>query len=325
MTDPHHDVRPSGNGWEGLRLADWQDTRDTLHMWLQIIGKIRLDRSPMINHWWDVTLYLTPRGLTTSAIPYGQRLFDIELDFCSHHAVVRSSDGGERRLALEAMPVSRFYAEIMAALRALDLPVSISTTPNEVETAIPFEDDRTHSSYDPGAVTRFWRQLVQSHRVFTDFRARFIGKASPVHLFWGSMDLAVTRYSGRPAPTTAPSPLPHCGDWVMAEAYSHEVSSCGFWPGGGEEGAFYSYAHPEPAGFAEHPVRPAAASYRPDLGEFLLPYEAVRTAPDPEAALLDFLQTTYEAAADLGDWDRRALEDDPARRADPQRGATGSI
>ncbi|WP_049565223.1 DUF5996 family protein [Streptomyces sp. SBT349] len=320
MTDARHDTGRAGDGWEGPRVADWRDTRDTLHMWLQIVGKIRLARSPMVNHWWGATLYVTPRGLTTSAVPYGRRFFDIEFDFCSHQVLVRSSDGGERRVALEAKPVSLFHAEIMAALRELDLPVSISTTPTEVEPAIPFEDDRTHAAYDPAPVTRFRHQLLQAHRVFTDFRTRFIGKASPVHFFWGSMDLAVTRYSGRPAPAH-PCRLPHCGDWVMVEAYSHEVSSCGFWPGGGEEGAFYSYAYPEPTGFAQHPVRPAAAAYDPGLGEFVLPYEAVRTAPDPEAALLDFLQTTYEAAANLGDWDRQALEDDPARRADPRRGS----
>ncbi len=303
--------------WLALRVTDWIDTRDTLHMWTQVVGKIRLAKAPMVNHWWQVPLYVSARGLTTSAIPHGGRIFDIEFDFWDQLLHIRSDDGGRREVALEPKPVSQFYAETTAALRDLDLEVPIRTTPTEVARAIPFEDDDEHGAYDADAVRRFWGQLVQASRVLTDFRSRFIGKVSPVHFFWGGFDLAVTRFSGRLAPRH-PGGAPNCGDWVMVEGYSHEVSSCGFWPGGGDEGAFYAYAYPEPDGFARHPVRPDAASYNTAAGQFLLPYEAVRTAPDPDRALLEFLQTTYEAAAVHGDWDRDALEDDPARRASPR-------
>lgn len=303
--------------WPALRVADWVDTRDTLHMWTQVVGKIRLAAAPMVNHWWQVPLYVTARGLTTSAITHGRRIFDIEFDFFDDLLHIRAGGGERRAVTLEPKPVSRFYVEVTAALRELDLQVPIRTTPTEVERAIPFEHDDEHGSYDAAAVRRFWGQLVQAHRVLTDFRSRFIGKVSPVHFFWGGFDMAVTRFSGRTAPTH-PGGAPNCGAWVMVESYSHEVSSCGFWPGGGDEGAFYAYAYPEPDGFAEHPVGPAAASYNTGAGQFLLPYEAVRTAPDPDRDLLEFLQTTYEAAAVHGDWGRDALEDDPARRASPR-------
>ena len=303
--------------WPALRVDEWAKTRDTLHMWSQIVGKIRLAQAPMINHWWQVTLYVSARGLTTSAIPHGRRIFDMEFDFCDHQLCIRDSSGAERTVALAPKPVAQFYVETTAALRELDLDVRIRTTPTEVERAIPFEDDYEHASYDPDAAHLFWRQLLQAHRVLSEFRSRFIGKVSPVHFFWGSFDMALTRFSGRTAPTH-PGGAPNCGDWVMVEGYSHELASCGFWPGGGEEGAFYAYAYPEPDGFADHPVLPDAASYNPAAGQFQLPYEAVRTAADPDRTLLDFLQTTYEAAAQHGRWDRAALEDDPDRRAAPR-------
>ncbi|HSL07308.1 MAG TPA: DUF5996 family protein, partial [Pseudonocardiaceae bacterium] len=226
-----------GEDWPALRVQEWADTRDTLHMWTQIVGKIRLAQAPMINHWWQVPLYVSARGLTTSAIPHGRRLFDVEFDFCDHQLRIRSSSGQERDVALEPKSVAAFYTETVAALRDLDLEVSIRATPTEVERAIPFTDDYEHASYDPAAAQRFWRQLLAAHRVLTEFRSRFIGKVSPVHFFWGSFDLAVTRFSGRTAPTH-PGGAPNCPDWVMVEGYSHELSSCGFWPGGGDEGAF---------------------------------------------------------------------------------------
>ncbi|MGH3778697.1 MAG: DUF5996 family protein [Pseudonocardiaceae bacterium] len=303
--------------WPALRVQEWVDTRDTLHMWTQIVGKIRLAKAPMVNHWWQVPLYVSARGLTTSAIPHGARVFDIEFDFCDHQLRVRSSSGEQRSVALEPKSVAVFYTETMAAMRDLDLEVPIRTTPTEVERAIPFEDDHEHASYDPVAAQRFWRQLLAAHRVLTEFRSRFIGKVSPVHFFWGSFDLAVTRFSGHTAPIH-PGGAPNCPDWVMVEGYSHELSSCGFWPGGGDEGAFYAYAYPEPDGFRDYPIRPDAAYYSSEAGQFLLPYEAVRAAPDPDRTLLEFLQTSYEAAAERAGWDRLALEDDPARRSGPR-------
>ena len=300
------------DAWPSLRVADWSATRDTLHLWTQVVGKIRLAHAPLVNHWWQVTLYVSARGLTTSAIPYGRRVFDIEFDFIDHQLVIRSSDGGVRRVGLEPRSVADFYARTMRALAELGIPTEIQARPNEVDPAIPFEQDTTHASYDPDAAQLFWRQLVQADRVFRTFRASFAGKVSPVHFFWGAMDLACTRFSGRTAPTH-PGGAPNCGDWVMEEGYSHELSSCGFWPGGGEEGAFYAYAYPEPDGFAGSPVGPAEAYYSRDNGQFLLPYEAVRTAPDPDRALLRFLQDSYAAAADHGGWDRAALETDPSR------------
>ncbi|MBY5162339.1 DUF5996 family protein [Salsipaludibacter albus] len=303
--------------WPSLRVDDWVDTRDTLHMWTQVIGKIRLAKAPMVNHWWQVPLYVSPRGLTTSNIPDGTGSFDIEFDFHTHQLTIDTDHGERRTVSLEPKSVATFHAEVMAALDTLGVDVTIRTTPTEVERAIPFEHDDEHASYDPDAAHLFWRQLVQADRVLGEFRSRFIGKVSPVHVFWGGLDLACTRFSGRTAPPH-PGGAPNCGDWVMVEGYSHELSSCGFWPGGSDEGSFYAYAYPEPDGFADHPVEPSAAHYHHEGGQFLLPYEAVRTAPDPDATLLDFLQTTYEAAADHGDWDRDVLEDDPVRRANPR-------
>lgn len=301
-------------GWPALRVDEWSQTRDTLHMWTQVVGKIRLALAPMVNHWWQVPLYVSARGLTTSAVPYGRRCFDMEFDFIDHQLRIRSSGGGHRLVALEPKPVADFYAETMSALRELDVDVAIWTTPTEVERAIPFDADYEHRSYSPEHVEKFWGQLVQANRVLAEFRSRFIGKVSPVHVFWGGLDLACSRFSGRAAPPH-PGGAPNCGDWVMIEGYSHELSSAGFWPGGFDEGAFYSYAYPEPDGFRDYPVQPEAAAYNADARQFLLPYEVVRTAADPDATLLGFLQSTYAAAADCGGWDRGALEDDPARRA----------
>ena len=299
--------------WPSLRVEDWIDTRDTLHLWTQIVGKIRLVHTPLVNHWWNVTLYVSPRGLTTSSIPYGRsRMFDIEFDFVDHQLRIRTDDGGTGSVALEPKPVATFYSELMQAMSALGIETEIQATPNEVDPAIPFAEDYEHASYDADAVHLFWRQLVQADRVMQQFRSHFIGKVSPVHFFWGAVDLACTRFSGRAAPTH-PGGAPNCGDWVMEEGYSHELSSCGFWPGGGDEGAFYSYAYPEPEGYADHPVGPAGAYYSQENGQFLLPYEAVRTAENPDAALMEFLQSTYDAAADRGGWDRDDLEHDPDR------------
>lgn len=300
------------SAWPGLRVEDWVDTRDTLHLWTQVVGKVRLARSPLVNHWWQVTLYVTPRGLSTGSIPDGHRIFDVELDVVEHEMRIRTSDGTGRTIALAPMTVADFYAQMMGALDELGIEADFQTRPNEVEPSIPFAQDTVHASYDREAARLFWGQLVASHRVMSEFRSHFVGKVSPVHFFWGSFDLACTRFSGRLAPEH-PGGAPNCGDWVMVEGYSRELSSCGFWPGGGEEGAFYAYAYPEPEGFSAHPVTPAQARYSVENGQFLLPYEAVRTARDPDRALLDFLQTTYEAAAEHGDWDRAALEDDPTR------------
>jgi hypothetical protein len=294
--------------WPRLRVADWAESRETLHMWTEIVGKIRMAHAPMVNHWWQVVFYVTPRGLSTSAIPYPDGAFDIEFDFVEHRLRIRLSDGSRRELALESKPVSQFYAEIMGVLGELGIQSRIHPRPNEVDPAIPFADDYRHASYDPHAVRLFWGQLLRTGQVFEEFRSHFVGKASPVHFFWGAMDLACTRFSGRPAPPHPPGGAPNLPDWVNREAYDAELSSCGFWPGGGEEGAFYAYAYPEPDGFADYPVRPAAASYQRESGEFVLPYEAVAAAAHPEQALSEFLQSTYEAAAELGRWDRPALE-----------------
>jgi hypothetical protein len=295
--------------WPELPYPAWRDTCETLHLWTQIVGKIRLARTPWLNHSWHVTLYVTARGLTTSAIPDGARSFQIDFDFVDHALRIASSDGGERQLPLVAQPVAEFYAATMAALASLGINVEIDEMPNELPDPIPFSDDRVHASYDRDAAHRFWQALRQVDRVFARFRTGFLGKSSPVHFFWGSFDLAVTRFSGRPAPPH-PGGVPHLPDIVAREAYSHEVSSAGFWPGGGgiEYPAFYSYAYPAPEGFAGRKVRPDAAFFSTTLGEFILPYDAVRTATEPEAALLDFLQSTYEAAADLAGWDRASLE-----------------
>ena len=297
----------SDGAWPSLRVADWEDTRDTLHMWTQVIGKLRLAAAPMVNHWWQVPLYVSPRGLTTSSVPWGRRVFDVEFDFVAHVLRVRVSSGEERTVALEPKSVAQFHDETRRALTDLGLDIPILSRPVEVVRAIPFEDDHEHASYDADAVHRFWGQLVATDRVLGEFRSRFLGKVSPVHFFWGSFDVAVTRFSGRTAPAH-PGGAPNCGDWVMVEGYSHELSSAGFWPGGGEEGAFYAYAYPEPDGFTTHPVRPSDAYYYAAGGQFVLPYEAVRLSADPEGTLLGFLQDTYEAAAVHGSWDRASLE-----------------
>jgi Family of unknown function (DUF5996) len=306
--------------WPALRVEDWIETRDTLHMWTQIVGKIRLAQMPMVNHWWQVTFYVTPRGLTTGSMPAGDRTFECEFDFCAHRLRITVQGGERREIALEPKTVAAFYAEVMGALSDLGLDVRIWPVPVEIERAIPFDKDTEHASYDADAAQLFWRQLVQADRVLTRFRSRYVGKTSPVHFFWGAMDLAVTRFSGRLAPHH-PGGAPNCGDWVMVEGYSHELASCGFWPGGGAEGAFYAYAYPEPDGYAAAPIAPAEAFYSTDNRQFLLPYEFVRTAADPDATLLEFLHTTYEAAADLGGWDRAALEYIPVEGARPGRPA----
>ena len=292
-----------------MPLEAWSETCATLHLWTQIVGKIRLVQSPWVNHGWSVTLYVTARGLTTSAIPCGTRVFQIDFDFIDHRLEIESSDGGRGRVLLRPQSVASFYGELWKELARLDLPIKISATPNEIADPIPFEKDERHASYDPDYANRFWRALLQSDRVFKQFRARFTGKCSPVHFFWGAPDLAVTRFSGRPAPEH-PGGAPHLPDAVTREAYSREESSCGFWPGGGVIAypAFYSYAYPAPPGFGDCKIEPGSAFYSKDLGEFILPYDAVREAPSPDETLLAFLQSTYEAAANLGGWDREALE-----------------
>jgi hypothetical protein len=309
MASSHKTQR--SEAWPSLPLDEWKDTYATLHMWTQIVGKIRFALTPWVNHSWHVTLYVTSRGLTTSPIPYGERTFQIDFDFIDHRLVIETSGGDVLFIELRPRTVADFYAEVTSALRGLGLDVHIHTLPNEVQDPIPFEKDVQHKSYDTEYANRFWRILVQTDRVFKEFRARFIGKCSPVHFFWGSFDMAVTRFSGRAAPTH-PGGVPHLPDVVAREAYSHEVSSCGFWPGGGPAPypVYYSYAYPAPDGFRDAPVNPKDAFYSADLGEFLLPYDEVRKAEKPDAVLLDFLQSTYEAAADLAKWDRPALERD---------------
>ena len=295
--------------WPSLPLEKWQETYATLHLWTQIVGKIRLAHTPWINHSWHVALYVTTNGLTTSPIPYGARTFQIDFNFIEHELRIETSDGEVRALALKPRSVADFYNALRAKLAALGIAVEIRTLPNEIADAVPFEQDEQHGAYDAEYAQRFWHVLVQADRVFKLFRSRFVGKCSPVHYFWGSCDLAVTRFSGRPAPRH-PGGIPNLPDRVAQEAYSHEVSSAGFWPGGGPlpYPLFYAYAYPEPAGFAGAAVRPEKAFYSPDLREFVLPYEAVRNAASPDGALLEFLQSTYEAAANLGAWDRAALE-----------------
>jgi hypothetical protein len=289
-------------------------------MWTQIVGKIRMANTPMVNHWWNVTLYVTTTGLTTSPMPYGDLTFQIDFDLQDHRLRITTSDGEERSLKLEPRSVADFYEELTTHLDELGLTTRIWTMPVEVPGLdTPFDEDVDHASYDAEAVNRYWRSLVQVDRVFREFRSRFVGKVSPVHFFWGGFDLAVTRFSGRTAPPH-PGGAPHCGPQVMHEAYSHEVSSAGYWPGGGPEGAFYSYAYPDPPGYHDAPVGPAAAHWDVDLGEFILPYDAVRTSDDPDATLLEFLQTTYEAAADTANWDRPALDAFGAPEAAPNRG-----
>jgi hypothetical protein len=295
--------------WPALPLANWKDTLDTLHMWTQIVGKTRLALAPMQNHWWNVTLYVTARGLTTSAMPYESRAVEVEFDFLDSNLHLRLSDGDSRSIPLEPQSVADFYAAYTSALTSLGISVPIHPVPVEIERAIPFAQDREHASYDADAAVRWWRVLLQTDRVLERFRSDFMGKASPVHFFWGSFDLASTRFSGRAGPPH-PGGVPNCPDYVMVEAYSRECSSWGFWPGGGvvNEPAFYAYAYPEPAGYSKFSVRPTAARYVTELGEFVLPYDAVRSADNPDEMLLEFCRSTYDAAATLGKWDRAMLD-----------------
>jgi hypothetical protein len=295
--------------WPAIPVADWQGTRDTFHLYTQVVGKVRLANEPHANHWWNTTLYLTSRGLTTSPMPHPTGpSFQIDLDLVDHRLDVTTVTGDRRSLALVPRPVADVHAAVMSMLDDLGVGTDIWPVPVEIPGAIPFPDDTVHASYDADAVHRFWLALVEIERVVKRFRARFVGKASPIHVFWGALDLAHTRFSGRTAPPYE-GEVPNCGPHVMREAYSHEVSSCGFWPGApGEEGTFYAYAYPEPSGYRDAPVAPEGARWDDDLGEFVLPYEVVRTAPDPDGALLAFLQCTYEAAADAAGWDRAALE-----------------
>ncbi len=301
--------------WPDLPLEEWDDTLHTLHRWTQIVGKIRLAQTPWINHSWHVPLYITSRGLTTSPIPYADHIFELTFDFIDHALVISRDNGSEGLVSLEDESVADFHDRLFDALASLDVRVDIHGRPNEVEDPIPFAEDRKHASYDPVYANRFWRLLTQSYRVFQQFRARFIGKCSPIHFFWGSFDLAVTRFSGRTAPAH-PGGIPNLPDWVTREAYSHEVSSAGFYPGGGPHPFpfYYSYAYPEPGDYSAADIQPNEAFYSSDLGEYILPYDAVRKSDAPDAVLLSFLQTTYDAAADLGSWDRPALE----RQGDPR-------
>jgi hypothetical protein len=300
LTDPN---------WPEIPLAAWKDTCSTLQLWMQIVGKIRLAQTPWLNHSWHVPFYLTARGLTTSPIPHGVRLFEMQFDFLDHVLRIDTAEGSRRSVALKPQTVADFHGAVVGALADLDLSVTITDYPCEIADALAFSADRVHAAYDAVYAQRFWRVLLQVDRIMKRFRTGFIGKASPVHFFWGSFDLAVTRFSGRRAPLFK-GKAPGVSEAVMREAYSHEVSSAGFWPGGAalDYPAFYSYAYPAPPGFREAKVQPAEAFYSETLGEFLLPYEAVRNASDPEAMLLAFFQTTYEAAANSGDWDRSALE-----------------
>ncbi len=300
--------------WPELSIAAWKDTCATLHMWTQIVGKIRTAQMPWTNHSWHVTLYVTPRGLTTLAIPYGQRTFQIDFDFVDHRLLLTSSDGALQQIDLAPVSVADFHGRVLQAMRQMDINVKIHGRPNEVDPSIPFAEDFEHKSYDAASVDRLRQALVQTDRIMQQFRAGFRGKCSPVHFFWGSFDLAVTRFSGRPAPEH-PGGFPNMPDWITREAYSHEVSSCGFWPGGGEQEAiFYSYSYPTPEGFSDQKPRPDAASYNQDLGEFVLPYEAISQSDTPDADLLAFFQSTYDVAAKTGGWDRAALEWDGPQR-----------
>ena len=292
------------DSWPELPLSAWQDTYATLHMWTQIVGKVRLALSPRVNHWWEVALYVSARGLTTSAIPYGDEIFEVEFDFIEHKLIIQTSWGASKTMALEPRSVADFYAEFMAALRSVGIEVKIWTLPQEVPNPVRFERDTQHASYDREYARRFWQVLILCDSIFKEFRAGFIGKDSPVHFFWGSFDLCVTRFSGRRAPERPGA------DAVTREAYSHEVISAGFWPGGGEikGAAFYAYAAPEPPGFGEQKVKPAAAFYHPVMKEFLLMYDDVRRADSPHEALLSFMQSTYDAGANLARWDRKELE-----------------
>lgn len=293
--------------WPVLTLSTWEETRQLLHMWFQIVGKLRLALAPMVNHWWQVTLYVSARGLTTSLVPYGNRGFEAEFDFQDHVLRFHTTDGDDGAVELRSGSVAGFFAEVMGVVQRLGIEAPIMARPVEVPVSVPFAEDHVERAYDGAAAERFWHALVHAQRVMTVFRSRFVGKASPAHFFWGAPDLAVTRFSGRRAPTHGGG-VPNCPDWVQVLAYSHEVSSAGFWWGGSDEGSFYSYAYPQPEGFSDWPVEPASAHYDTAFGEFLLPYAAVRTAQDPDAEVLRFFQSTYEAAAELGKWDRTALE-----------------
>jgi hypothetical protein len=309
VTSIRHD-HPSGAGaWPRLDFEEVRDTLETLHMWTQVVGKVRLALAPPVNHWWHVPLYLTARGLTTSPMPHGKRLFQMDFDFVDHGLWIRTGEGVERRVALEPRSVADFHAEVMAALRALDLEVPIWTRPVEVVEAIPFEEDHVHASYDPDHASRIWRALAQATRVLERFRGEFTGKSSPVHFFWGSFDVAVTRFSGRSAPEH-PGGIPNLADRVTREAYSRELTSAGWWPGSAAypAPAFYAYAYPTPDGLAKAAVEPEQAFFDEALGEFLLPYGSVREAPDPDDALLRFLRTTHAAAADLAHWEEATPE-----------------
>ena len=290
--------------WPALPPEQWKDTSATLHMWTQIVGKIRLALTPLINHWWNVPLYVNARGLTTSVIPYGNRPFELSFDFLDQQLVLQVSDGLRKVLPLTSMPVEEFYRQFMELLGSSGIQVKIWRMPVEIADPIPFDQDRVHATYDPNAAKTFWRILLSVQCVFEEFRSRFLGKCSPVHFFWGSFDLAVTRFSGRRAQERPGA------DRITREAYSHEVSSVGFWPGGGSITglAFYSYTAPEPAAFRDRSVRPAAARYDKQLSEFILMYDDVRSSASPSEALLDFCQSTYEAGATLGNWDRKMLE-----------------
>jgi hypothetical protein len=296
----------AGSAWPELTLADWADTRDTLHLWTQVVGKVRLALAPLVNHWWQVPLYVSARGLTTSLMPAESQGLEIEFDFSDHRLRIDTTDGAHRELALEPRSVADFYQEVTATLDEVGIEVRILARPVEVADAIPFAKDEQHCAYDPDAARRFWTALVHAQRIMARFRAGYLGKASPVHFFWGSFDLAASRFSGRPGPKD-PGGVPNCPDWVQHLAYSHELSSCAFWPGGSSEGSFYAYAYPAPEGFADWQVD-APAFFHESLGEFLLPYADVRAAADPDAGVSVFLQSTYEAAAELAGWDRAALE-----------------
>lgn len=304
-------VNSSLNVWPPLPVSAWQDTYQTLHLWTQIIGKIRLALAPKLNHWWHSTLYVTPCGLTTSTIFDGTRNFQITFDFLKHQLLIETSDGITKTVALAPRSVANFYQAVMSTLKEIGIEVQIWTMPQEITDPIPFEQDERHATYDPESAQRFWQILMQADRLLSIFRARYAGKCSPVHFFWGSFDLAVTRFSGRRAPEH-PGGVPGMADWVTREAYSHEVSSCGFWFGDKSvEALFYAYAYPPPEGFKNYPIQPQEAFYSADMQEFILPYEAVRQADNPDVKVLEFLQSTYEAAASLGDWDCDALEYKP--------------
>jgi hypothetical protein len=295
-----------------LTLSKWEGTRDTLHLWTQIVGKVRLALAPMVNHWWQVPLYVSARGLTTSLMHAGGLGLEMQFDFIDQRLEMWTTDGQSRAVALEPCSIAEFYGTTLDSLAQLGVEVKVFARPVETVRAVPFDQDTESRPFDAQAARRFWLALVQASRVMGIFRSRYLGKVSPVHFFWGAADLAVTRFSGRVAPKH-PGGVPNCADWVQQLAYSHEVSSCGFWPGGSDEGSFYAYAYPAPDGFADWPVQPSSAYFDEQLGEFILPYREVRTANDPDTTLLSFFQSTYEAAAELAEWDRDQLEVEAGR------------